>query len=94
MSNDLALTLAVAGRYRQRAKSIRSTDPSSYDHLRAANDEAVAAMLEGLAAEVRALREAAHVGVEFDNHHNAWLCPFCVHPDKIDAPVTPSGDTP
>lgn len=92
MSADLAHTLVVAERYRKRASSIRSTKATGYDHLRAANDEALAGMLEALVAEVEGLREAAHVGVELENHHNAWLCPYCIHPTEIDMPaLSPTG---
>lgn len=34
----------------------------------------IAAPLE---AEIAALRKAAHIGVELDNHHNADRCPYC-----------------
>ena len=34
----------------------------------------IAAPLE---AEIAALRQAAHIGIELDNHHNADKCPYC-----------------
>ncbi len=33
--------------------------------------------IQALMAEVRGLREAAHIGMELDNHHNAAKCPYC-----------------